>query len=230
MENLILVCCLHGNERYGLEVCKSQSLFPFVLANKKALKENKRFIDTDLNRSFPGKFNGNHEEKRAAEILSEIKNSKYVLDLHSSSNNCPIFGIITKPNNEKIEFAKKLGLKRLIIMPESFASGKSLIDFADCGISIEVGPHERKENVQEVLELIKNFGESKNYNENLELFEVFDIIKGKTNNILINNFQEVKKAQKINENQAAEFKFTPILVGESAYTGIICLAGRKLSC
>ena len=26
--------------------------------------------------------------------------------MHSSTNNCPIFGIISKPNNEKIEFAK----------------------------------------------------------------------------------------------------------------------------
>ena len=67
MKNMILVCCLHGNEGFGLEVCNSQSLFPFVLANEKVLKEKKRFIDADLNRVFSGKLEGNYEERRAAE-------------------------------------------------------------------------------------------------------------------------------------------------------------------
>ncbi len=136
MENLVLICCLHGNEGFGLDVSRAQSLFPFVLANEKALKENKRFIDVDLNRCFPGKKNGNYEDKRAVEILEKLEAFDYVLDMHSSSNSCLLFGIITKPNKEKIEFAKKFGLKRLVIMPEFFASRKALIDFVPCGISI----------------------------------------------------------------------------------------------
>ncbi|MBS3094157.1 succinylglutamate desuccinylase/aspartoacylase family protein, partial [Candidatus Pacearchaeota archaeon] len=73
MEKLVIICCLHGNEIYGLEVCKDQSLFPFILANEKALKENKRFIDSDLNRSFPGKADGNYEERRAFELTKKLK-------------------------------------------------------------------------------------------------------------------------------------------------------------
>ena len=110
MKDLAIVCCLHGNERYGFEVSKNQSFFPFFLSNKKAFIEDKRFIDTDLNRCFPGKLEGNHEEKLAYNLIKKLKHFYYVIDLHSSSNNCPMFGIITKPNNEKIEFAKILGL------------------------------------------------------------------------------------------------------------------------
>jgi succinylglutamate desuccinylase len=62
MENLVLICCLHGNEGFGLEVCKSQSLFPFFVGNERALKENRRFIDVDLNRCFPGNKQGKSEE------------------------------------------------------------------------------------------------------------------------------------------------------------------------
>jgi succinylglutamate desuccinylase len=228
MENLAIVCCLHGNERYGLSVCESQSLFPFVLANERALKENKRFIDADLNRIFPGKPNGNYEEKRAIELSEQLKSFNYVLDLHSSSNECPLFGIITKPNKDKIEFAKKLGLNRLVIMPTTFASGKTLIDFVNCGISLEVGPHERKENINEVLELLNNFSEGKNYKENIEIFEVFSIIKKQSENILIKNFIDVKKGQEIAKNQFVEFDFIPVLVGEEAYGEVLCLAARKI--
>jgi tryptophanyl-tRNA synthetase len=233
MEKLVIVCCLHGNERFGLDVCKSQSLFPFVLANEKALEENKRFIDADLNRVFPGNFQGNHEEKLAAELTENLKSFEYVLDLHSSSNECPLFGIITKPNEEKIEFAKKLGLKKLVIMSPSFASGKALIDFTNCGISLEVGPHERSENIDEVLELINNFAGGKNYNNDLEIFEVVSIVKKLGREILIKNFEPVFNGQVISQDtnfeQKAEYDFVPVLVGEKAYGDTLCLACKKIS-
>lgn len=228
MESLVLICCLHGNERYGLEICKSQSLFPFVLANEKALKENRRFMDVDLNRIFPGNLKGNYEEKRATEILERLRGFDRILDLHSSSNYCPLFGIITKPNKEKIEFAKRLGLKRLVIMSEFFASGKSLIDFVKCGISLEVGPHNRKENISEVLESINNFAKDKNYNKELQVLEVFNIVKKQNSNIFIRNFEQVIKGQEIAEGQLAEFNFIPVLVGEEAYGDVLCLATRRI--
>ncbi len=232
MKNILIVCCLHGNERYGFEVSRNQSFFPFFLANKKAFIENKRFIDSDLNRCFPGNINGNCEERLAYNLLKKIKKFYYIIDLHSSSNNCPMFGIITKPNNEKIEFAKQLGLKKLIIMPEFFASGKALIDFVDCGISIEVGPHNRPENIGEANQLIKNIIENKSNND-IEIFEVFDSIKKSKENILINNFDNIKKgdiiASDILGNQIAEYDFTAVLVGEDAYQGILCLACKKIS-
>ncbi len=231
MKNLAIVCCLHGNERYGFEVSKNQSFFPFFLSNKKAFIENKRFIDNDLNRCFPGKINGNYEEKLAYNLMKKLKDFYYIIDLHSSSNNCPMFGIITKPNQEKIEFAKKLGLKKLVIMPEFFASGKALIDFVDCGISIEVGPHNRKENVEEASRLIKNITENK-IDGNIEIFEVFDIIKKSKENVLINNFDNIAKGQIIagdtSGNQIAEYDFTAVLVGEESYKDILCLASRRL--
>ncbi len=232
MKNILIVCCLHGNERYGLEVSKNQSFFPFFLANKKAFIENKRFIDCDLNRCFPGKINGNHEEKLAYNLIKKLKKFYYIIDLHSSSSKCPMFGIITKPNNEKIEFAKQLSLKKLVIMPEFFASGKALIDFVDCGISIEVGPHNRKENIKEANQLIKNIAENK-INNDIEIFEVFDTILKFKENILINNFDNVIKGQiiasDISGNQVAEYDFTAVLVAEKSYENILCLACKKIN-
>lgn len=230
---IAVVCCLHGTESYGLEVVKRLPVsIPFFIGNEKALKENKRFIETDLNRSFPGKENGNHEGKIAYKLLNKLNLSDHVIDLHSSSNNCPIFGIITKPNKQKIDFAKRLGLKRLVIMKDSFASGKALIDFIKCGISIEVGPHQREENINEALELIYNLINKKIRNEDIEIFEVFGIIKKEADITTIKNFEYVKKGEVIakseNKEQRALFDFTPVLAGEDAYKRILCLAARKL--
>ncbi len=229
-----VIACVHGNEQYGLEVIK---MLPpscsFFIANKKAIEENKRFIDTDLNRCFPGKKEGNNEEKIAYELMTTLNEFDEVIDLHSTSEECPLFGIITKPNNEKIELAKRLGLQKLVIMSPGYASGRALIDFVKKGISLEVGPHERKENVQDTVNAIKSLVVEATTGEiQLEIYEVFDIIRGEGTKPLIGNFDEVKKGQPIailpdKSMQEALFDFIAILVGEKSYNNVICLACRK---
>ena len=138
----------------GKTIFSKYSLF---VGNKAALEKSVRFIDADLNRCFPGNINGNHEEKIAYDLLKKVEGFDFIVDLHSSSNACPLFGLITKPNSRKIEFARNLGLSKLVIMPGSFANGKALIDFAKYGISLEIGPHHKKENIDEAAGHIRHF-------------------------------------------------------------------------
>ncbi len=229
---IAVVCCLHGTEPYGLEVVKRLPAFiSGFIGNERALNENKRFIETDLNRSFPGDKLGKNEERLAYDLHNKLKEFDYVIDLHSSSNNCPLFGIITNPTKEKIDLARKLGLKKLVIMEKSIAGGKALIDFVKCGISLEVGPHIREENSKEVLNLINNLIENKNYSKDLEIYEVFKIIKKERSTVLINNFENIKCGQIISidskEKQRAEEDFTAVLVNEEAYETVLCLAAKK---
>lgn len=236
MKNKIaVIACIHGNEPYGLEVCKKlPASCSFFIANEKAIKKNKRFLDVDLNRCFPGKINGNNEERIAYELVQKLKNFDYVIDLHSTPHSCPLFGIITKPNNEKIKFAKLLGLKKLVIMNPLYASGRALIDFVKCGISLEVGPHDRIENSYEVLTAINSLLKKRNSKESeFEMYKVFSIIKGKILKILIKNFQKIKKGQPIaiktdNSILTAPFDFIAILVGKKSYNDVLCLACKKL--
>ncbi len=231
---IAIICCLHGNEKYGLDVVRELPYsLPFFIGNKKAMIEGKRFIDSDLNRCFPGKLNGNYEEKRACELVESLKDFDYVIDLHSSSNNCPLFGIITKPNIEKINLAKSLGLKKLVIMPKHIANGKALIDFVKCGISLEIGPHERSENVEEVTEKILNLIENKLTQESIDIFEVISVIKKEVEGeILIKNFEKVNHKDILirgNTNQFAESDFIPILVNEESYGNILCLSVKQVN-
>ena len=234
-ERIAVVACMHGDEPYGLEVCKAlPASFSFFVANEKAVRENRRFIDTDLNRCFPGKSDGNHEERLACELVKKLRDFDYVIDLHSTSQNCPMFGIITKPDNKKIRLAKLLGLKRLVIMTPSYASGKALIDFVSCGISLEVGPHDMRENSQEALNAINSLLEKRG-SENIKLgiYEVFDIIRGEASKLLISNFQEIKKGQPIAVKEdgsvkRAEFDFIAVLVGKKSYNNVLSLACKKL--
>jgi len=233
MKNIAIVVCLHGNEPYGLEVKdKLPSALPVFIGNPKAIENNVRFTESDLNRSFPGKEDGTYEERLAVDLLKELKKFDYVIDLHSSTSRMELFGIITKLTKEKIELARKLGLKRVAIMTDKLANGCSLIDHLKCAISLEVGPHERKENAQEVVDVINNLISKNITGQDLEVLEIFDIIKGDKNvKYYINNFEEVKKGVLIAEGSRnkyfAPFDFIPLFVG-SDYKEVICLASRNI--
>ncbi len=229
---LLVIACTHGNEKYGLKVLNRIRGVEVLVGNQLAVKNNERFIDCDLNRCFPGKKNGNHEEKFAFELVEKLKNYDFVLDLHSCSQESELFGIITKPDKEKIEFAKKLGLKKIILMNENLAKGKALIDFCKCGISLEVGPHKREENVGEVLDIIDNFLESKIQNRNLEIFEIFSLIKADYKKSFLTNFRRVGKGDLIaigKKKYFAEFDFIPVLANEEEYKDVLCLAARRVN-
>ncbi|MBI4143621.1 succinylglutamate desuccinylase/aspartoacylase family protein [Candidatus Woesearchaeota archaeon] len=222
-----VIACLHGNEQYGLEVGKNlPPFFSFLIGNPKAIKKNKRYIDADLNRVFPGNKKGNYEQRRAYELTKQLKNQT-VIDLHSTSEKCELFGILTKTTNMKL--ASRLGLKKAVIMPQEIAKGKSLIDNVKQGISIEVGPHKRKENAEEALNCIKHYLKRKHSKPTI--YYAFTTIKkeNKNSKVCIRNFQTIKKGQIIATKpiQKAKQAFTAILAGEQAYTGLICIAAKR---
>lgn len=231
---LCVVVSLHGDEPFGVEVMEKLSgTMPVIVGNPKAIERGVRYIDSDLNRAFPGNNQGNYEERRAAELTEKLKEYDYVIDVHSSVCDFELFGIILKPTKEKIDLAKKMGLKKLVVVKDEIFKGQALIEHVKCGISLEVGPHERENNVEEVTRAIRRLMEEENEKGEIELFEVFDIIKGdiKASKNLA-NFKEVKKGETIAEGDDclfAPFDFVPIFVGEQAYEGVLCLAARKIS-
>ena len=87
---------VHGNEYVGLEVINLfldqlvkqhfSLTYPIgiFLGNTKAIYENKRFLESDLNRSFGVEEPSTWEEKRAKEILPLLQRSKFYLDFHQT--------------------------------------------------------------------------------------------------------------------------------------------------
>ena len=136
-----VIACLHGNEKIGYNVINALIRKPIkgirikaIIANEQAMKKNVRFIDSDLNRSFPGSGKGNIEEKLAAKIIVKIIDCEFIIDLHSTYANTDDMIIITKKN--AMELAKKVPLKNVVFMSKIMAHGKSLIDYSECGIPV----------------------------------------------------------------------------------------------
>ncbi len=138
-----VVCCVHGDEPFGQKVFDYFSTrvsevkgLQLILANEEALEKGERFVDTDLNRCFPGKANGNGEECLAYQILDLIKGSEYVIDVHTTTSDIKMTPIVANLRD---------GVKSLLNMCDSIEVAKmdksitenSLIGSVLSGVSLE---------------------------------------------------------------------------------------------
>jgi len=119
---ILVIGGMHGNEPLGLEVVQLFKRLPVngvdvLLANKRAIEKQCRFIKYDLNRSFPGNSaTSSYEQRRAAQILALTKNYDLVLDFHNThcpENDCGFVG--DTANKQLHDVAWVLGLKRIVV-------------------------------------------------------------------------------------------------------------------
>ena len=141
--NILIIGCQHGDEKLGQKVIdrftgEGYEGVSFILANEKAAECNVRFIDQDLNRSFPGNPNGNYEEQRAAQILPAIQSADIVIDIHTTTSEVKMVPIIASLTSE-IEKVINLTTAMEIVVMGDEAVKRSLIGHADVGISLEFG-------------------------------------------------------------------------------------------
>ena len=99
---LVVVGCQHGNERFGKVViddvkadAELRTQVRTILANERAYELNERWVDTDLNRSFNRDDMSGHEADIAPRVLSESLKSKYLLDVHTTKADVTFIPIVT---------------------------------------------------------------------------------------------------------------------------------------
>jgi predicted deacylase len=161
---LVINVATHGNEYLPvmavhevLENLKGEKLsghVRFTLANPPALRVQKRFLFSDLNRIYPGNIHGYGEELLAARMLSFITNANYVLDLHTAPKS-PAFGVLTQYDEIRLQLLEKSGVPRIVKLALS-NTPHSLVDFTQCGAGIELGPHQHPDSLKMGVQVISN--------------------------------------------------------------------------
>lgn len=219
MKKLLITCATHGNEGFSIPVVKKLAErfdFDWQINNPKALAENKRFIDADLNRVAPGESSsGQYEVKRACEIIGKASSYDAVIDIHGTTSKAGIFIILSDPNWQNIELAKTLPIARVVLWPSLQSTGP-LTQFIPNSLEIECGPKDDPTTAIELEKILTQYLVNKKVPTVQEFFIVTGNIKGNPA-IVLKDF-ELAQWQKTT--------FYPLLVDQ--YQGIKCYTMQKL--
>lgn len=164
IRRVLLVGATHGNELTGAYLIKKLERHPeliqrstfetvTLLANPQALAQNRRYIDTDLNRCFrlqnlEHTDRCTYEDQRAREIYAQFGRNgstpaDLILDLHSTTAALGVT-FITYPDRFNLQLAAYLQqinpAVQVLILPRSAQGYTGLPSMGRFGGTIEVGP------------------------------------------------------------------------------------------
>jgi len=134
-KNLIVLIGVHGNEVCGIKA--ADLLLPklkikfgkvtFIYANLEAIKQNKRFVEQNLNRCFfsrqPSDIEQSLEGKTAREIIPYLDKADALLDIHASLTKDSVPFVICDESN--IEIAKILNPEKIVCNIDKFHPGST---------------------------------------------------------------------------------------------------------
>lgn len=142
-----IVAGIHGDEPSGVRAIErlkrrvaNGELVPevavlLVVANPSAVEAGTRFVETDLNRAFPGDEDGLLEERLAPQVLDAI-GDRPTLSLHATKSHHEPFAFVDPDRQELYEIATSLPI-RFLIRPGDERIG-ALGEWANV-ISVEAG-------------------------------------------------------------------------------------------
>ena len=135
-----VIAGMHGDEPCGLAAIEAlraaesalQEPVRVVTANEPAVERSVRYLDTDLNRAFPGDPAGDAYEQRLAAELLDVVAGTTVLDLHSTRSCREPFAVVV---DDHWELATATGTPHVV---EAGFIGGGLLEYVD-GVAVECG-------------------------------------------------------------------------------------------
>ena len=245
---IILNILTHGDERIGVKVAKEleklkidKNIFVVQIANKKAFELGERFVDQDLNRSFPGKKDGNREERIAYELSPIIRSADLVIDIHSTKSELKDAIIVTKLDAATRGCITAIAPKYALIM--NATRDNALISEAKIGLAFEYGKDNDKKTLEKIIADIKRIFQyfglidavPKKRKIATQYFDVFSRVDKPNGYKLfkkIKNYRLVRKGEKFAKNGSdyltANEDFYPILFGEKNYKDYFGFRARRI--
>lgn len=246
--SIILNILTHGDERIGLAVAKElqklslpNGALVVQIANEKAYKLGKRFVDQDLNRSFPGKKYGNYETRRAYELSPIVKAANIVIDIHSTTSELKDAIIVTKLDRATRGCIEAIRPKYALVMRATKKS--ALISQAKIGIAFEYGKDNDPKAIRKTAADIKRLLQYRGVitgvpKKRTRITKFFDVIaevpkpKGYVLLKRVRNYALIKKgttfAARGSDKLIAQKDFYPILFGQNNYETIFGFKAKTI--
>ena len=246
---IAIVGCIHGDEPCGRDGIEAVLADPpelnqpvkFIIANEEALHAGTRYLETDLNRAFPGDADSDvYEVRLAAELTAELQGCT-VLSLHSTQSYGGVFALVDELTPLVENICPKLSVDA-VVRTEGANEGRlfwavpSVIE-VECGYQ---GSPEAAENAQQV---IREFlvaagaaeGKPPSRDEPLPVFQLGSPIPkaaAEEYEVFVNNFEEIQPGEPIaaadGEEVFADEPFHPVLLSAEGYEDVFGYTAVRL--
>ena len=222
-----------------------QGTVTLIYAHLPASKANKRYIEVNLNRIFPGNETGKLEERIAFHLQPVLSTCDYVVDIHSTSEPTTPFAISTIDNENFSAFASETGLGYYVIMTPEMARGKSLIDYVNQqggqGISFEAGSHTDQAAISTAREVIQKILRNKGFiigdksRSSMQKFIAMGVVRAPTGNFTqyrVDNFKLLPAGVPYGNDGTSEYSLEedcyPFLYSERREEGRLFIKAHKV--
>lgn len=154
---------IHGDEPCGVRAVDElvaddmdvQRPLALVVANEEAIEAGQRYVETDLNRSFPGDPAAEAHETRLAAELSELLSGCTVLSLHSTQSYDDLFAIVNGLGAFEREVCPRLSVDA-VVDAEVFDRGR-LFSAVPQTIEVECGYQGSEQAAQNAYRVSREF-------------------------------------------------------------------------
>ena len=230
---LLIIVATHGNERIGLEVVKRLKriglggFFDVLVGNPRALAQNTRFIDKDLNRSYPGNSRSKfYEERLAARNLKTARRYDLIIDLHEASAGRDDFIIMPRSKLSNKFPIELIDLRRVLLWPKPKGPISEVLSNS---VELEFGMKGKNkaavvDKATRIVALfIKRLGNKQNIIVRKDIYRVFGylpVAQKMPSTVVLKDFRKVR---------VDGFDFYPLLVDQYLDLGIKCYKMRKIN-
>lgn len=245
--DVAIVGGIHGDEPSGVRAVRRlldssldlQRGVKFVIANPAAIEADERYLDSDLNRSFPGDPDGDYEHRLAAR-LCDVTGELLTLSLHATHSQPEPMALVHRSQPRAFELASR--------MPVPYVVDHSAVNdgtLTACGpvVTVEAGCQHTDEAADTAERQARAFltltGALSGAvpEADPDYFALRDPIRKPASDsrdyeLLVENFDRVPSgtvfARADGDDLVADEPFYPILMSECGYANIFGYTGVKL--
>lgn len=234
-KKILIIIYTHGDEGTGDEVVKRLKkknlgrFFDCLIANPEAAKRNVRFVESDLNRSYPGKKDSKiYEERLAYDNLKNAKKYEFVVDIHEATSGTKDFIIIPRERGINTFPLNLIDLDTVLFWPDPKGPIGQILDNS---IELEFGMRgrSRKSVIKNAEKVIWEFIKKVYSNDKQKKIskKEFYYVYGK---LLSKEFSgDYKKIKDFSKTTIKGEDFYPLLIRQYINDGIVCYKMKKIN-
>lgn len=243
-----IVGAIHGDEPCGVEAIESllaerppvEQPVKLVVANEAALAAGERYLDDDLNRSFPGDPDASSHEKRLAARLSDVLAGCETVSLHSTQSYDDTFAIVNGMGAFEQDVCPRLPVDA-VVDAGAFDRGRLFVSLdrlveIECGYQgSEAASENAKRVVRAFLGAVGALPEGREPRPDLPVYRLVQQVpkrQARTYEVYASNFEHVPAGEAFaaadGEEIVAEEGFYPVLMSPYGYEEVFGYAAEWL--